>query len=1364
MLGALLILTGLLPVSAPAAALAATPIFINEIHYDNAGTDAGEAIEIAGPAGTDLTGWSIILYNGADGNSYSAAFLSGTIGDEGGGFGAATVSYSVNGIQNGSPDGIALVHSGALVQFLSYEGAFVGATGPAAGVLSTDIGVSEDESVPIGRSLGLVGSGTSYEDFIWTTNLDDSFSLINPGQTFGSTPTNPSGTGAASPSSVAAGGSSLLTVAVTPGQNPTSTALAVAADLTSIGGSATQAFYDDATHGDVLAGDNVFSFQATVDASTTPGSKSLPATITDAQARFGSATIALAVTTPPPPPGTVVVSEVYGGGGNAGATLRNDFIELFNRTASPVSVAGWSVQYGSSSGTGLWQVTNLTGTIPANGYYLVQEAQGAGGSLSLPTPDAVGTIAMAAGAGKVAVVTSTTALSGACPASASILDKVGYGAANCSETATTPALTNTTSASRKGGGSIDTDNNLADFTVGDPSPRGATEPGPQVIATFPTHTGTDAATQGNLSVTFSEPVDVTGTWFTLNCATSGSHTATATGGPTVFILDPAVDFSPSESCTLTIVASQVTDQDTDDPSDAMSANFIATFTTGAVENCGDPATLISSAQGSGPATTLSGSISIEGVVVGDYQAQPSQFGGFHLQEQDADADGNPATSEGIFVFHGLSGLPVQPGDVVRVRGAITEFSNLTEISPTRRILVCSGGASVTPAPVHLPVASLAKLESVESMSVDLEQELTVTEVFNLGRFGEVSLSGTGRLPTPTNVVAPGAPAIALEDLNDRSRIILDDANNLQNMDPTAYPQGGLSASNTLRVGDTVHGDALNGVLEERFGAYRVQPVGAISFDHTNPRAAAPEAVGGNLRVASFNVLNFFNGDGLGGGFPTPRGATTLAEFQRQLAKEVSAITTLDADIVGLMELENDAAGHSAIEDLVAALNDATGPGTYAFINTGIVGTDQIRVGLLYKPAAVTPVGAFAVIDSSVDPDFIDTRNRPSLAQTFALNATGARVTIVVNHLKSKGSDCNSAPLIDPDTGDGQGNCNLTRTAAAQAINDWLATDPTSSGDPDYLLIGDMNSYAMEDPITAFKDAGYVDSINAHIGTSAYSYVFDGESGYLDHALSSATLAGQISDVTEWHINPDEPTVLDYNVEFKTANQVNTFYAPDAYRSSDHDPVLVGINLNAAPTVDAGGPYAVVEGGSVTVSATGSDPDNDTLTYAWDLDDNGSFETPGQSVSFAAALLQAPATLTISVQVSDGQLTVTDNATVNVIWAFGGFFQPVDNLPTENVAHAGAGIPIKFTLGGDQGLAVIAAGYPTSVEFACDASSPMDAIESTSSAGDAGLTYDAASGVYTYAWKTNKSWEGTCRRFVLKLADGTYHYADFKFVN
>ena len=287
------------------------------------------------------------------------------------------------------------------------------------------------------------------------------------------------------------------------------------------------------------------------------------------------------------------------------------------------------------------------------------------------------------------------------------------------------------------------------------------------------------------------------------------------------------------------------------------------------------------------------------------------------------------------------------------------------------------------------MAALTDLERFEGMLVETAQTLTVTETFTLGRFGEVSLSAGGRLSNPTAVVEPGAPAIERAEANDRSRIILDDANGQQNRDPILYPApGGLTASNTLRIGDTVEPQTF--VLEQRFGAYRLQPIGTVAFTHTNPRPNDPPVVGGDVRVASFNVLNYFNGDGLGGGFPTERGAETQVELDRQEAKIVAAIAALDADVVGLMELENDAGPNSAIAQLVAALNAATAPGTYALVDTGIVGTDAIKVALIYQPGAVTPVGPFAVLDSTVDPRFIDTKSRPAIAQTFAAVSDGAR--------------------------------------------------------------------------------------------------------------------------------------------------------------------------------------------------------------------------------------------------------------------------------------------------------------------------------------------------------------------------------------
>jgi uncharacterized protein len=660
--------------------------------------------------------------------------------------------------------------------------------------------------------------------------------------------------------------------------------------------------------------------------------------------------------------------------------------------------------------------------------------------------------------------------------------------------------------------------------------------------------------------------------------------------------------------------------------------------------CGDDTeTRIHAVQGPEAATPVPGQIRVvEGVVVGDYQ-HSGGFNGYYLQEEPGDVDDNAATSEGIFVFSGSlvgGARDVSLGQIVRVRGTVSEFSGLTQIGTLTNAEVCPGSAEIAATPVTLPVSAIADHERTEGMKVRLTN-LTVTEVFNLGRFGEVSMSGVGRLYNTTAVAMPGAAAEAVAAQNARSRIVLDDGDNRQNLDPTVYPQGGLSATNTLRVGDSLN--ELNGVMDFRFSAYRIQPVGTVEFQHTNLRSAAPAAVGGNLRVASFNVLNYFNDFGCG---DRCRGAEDQFEFDRQEAKIVSALTKIDGDIVGLMEIENDGGAGNSLAELVAALNAATAPGTYAYVDTGVIGTDAIKVALIYQPAAVAPVGDWNILTTSDDPRFIDTRNRPTLAQTFRHLSSGQMLTVAVNHLKSKGSACGGAPDDQPDTGGG--NCNGTRTLAAAALADWLNADPTGSGDPDRLIIGDLNSYTFETPIQALEAGGFTNLVKKFNGLTAYSYVFNGESGYLDHALGSASVVGQVTGVTEWHINPDEPGVLDYNTNFKSAGHVSTLYDPGPYRSSDHDPIIIGLQMNHAPTADAGGPYTVAEGGSVAIAATGSDADGNALTYAWDLDNDGEFDDgTGQSASFSAAAIDGPAVRTVRVRVSDGALSAIDTATVNV---------------------------------------------------------------------------------------------------------------------
>ena len=591
--------------------------------------------------------------------------------------------------------------------------------------------------------------------------------------------------------------------------------------------------------------------------------------------------------------------------------------------------------------------------------------------------------------------------------------------------------------------------------------------------------------------------------------------------------------------------------------------------------CGDPVTLISAIQGTGAASPLVDSpVAIEGIVVGDFQDGAGSNGdlnGFFVQEEDSDADGNPQTSEGIFVFDGSNpAVDVQVGDKVRVSGLVTEFFDMTQIDTLSVLLVCDTGQPLpAPTAVTLPLAEADSLEAVEGMYVTFPQDLTISEYFNFDRFGEILLS-SGRLFQPTGVFDPETPeSAALAASNALDQVLLDDGLTVQNPDPAIHPNGAeFTLDNRFRGGDRVQG--VTGVINYAFSAYRIQPTRGATYTAVNPRSEAPDDTGGSLKVASFNVLNYFNTldngtDDICGASQNQecRGADNLDEQVRQLAKISAALIAMDADIIGLIELEN-TPGVEAAADIVAAMNLELGDGAYDYIDTGVIGTDAIKVGLLYRTATVNPAGAYAVLDSQafVNPFNADTdRNRPALAQTFVEIADGADVTVVVNHLKSKGSGCGP----DDDSIE-QGSCNLTRTAAAQELASWLATDPTGSGDTDILIIGDLNSYDREDPIITLTDAGYTDLAAVFLGELAYGYLFGGQLGYLDYALASEALLPQVTGVTHWHINADEPDILDYDTSFKQDAQ-DALYEPNAYRSSDHDPVIVGIDLNRPPVCE-----------------------------------------------------------------------------------------------------------------------------------------------------------------------------------------------------
>ena len=693
-----------------------------------------------------------------------------------------------------------------------------------------------------------------------------------------------------------------------------------------------------------------------------------------------------------------------------------------------------------------------------------------------------------------------------------------------------------------------------------------TDLAPTVASTIPANNATGVSPSASVSVTFSEAVTFSGT-VDITCTSGAPRTVTpaVTADPKIWNLPHAV-FTAGDVCSITIPAAQVVDQD--GTANSMVAPYTWSFT---VSDCTDTSglTKISYVQGNGLTSSYQGSIfTIEGIVVGDYETGGMQ--GYFVEEEDLNWDTDPATSEGIFVRDANATSEVSLGDKVRVTGKVAETYSRTELETITSLAVCSSGQGslVTVTSVSLPATSSTYLERYEGMWVTFPQELTVTDNYDLARYGELTLSQDGKLWQFTHQNAPNAINYAayLNEITLRS-ILLDDGSTTQNLDPIFYPGTGLTAANTVRVDDTI--TDLTGVLDYNYGVYRLQPIGQVNFTAV-ARPTTPPAVGGSVKVGAFNTLNFFVTTGAANtcgpdGTLACRGATNSAEFTRQRDKLVAAICGLNADVLGLMELENPrstATTDPVLGNLVTALNASSAcVDDYAFIDNAWAGTDAIRQGIIYKPTVVTPVGATAILATTA---FINggdgsARNRPALTQAFEVVDTGERFIVAVNHLKSKGSACDA-----PDTLDGQANCAIVRTNAASALATWLVTDPTGTGDPDILIMGDLNSYAQEDPITTLVGAGfgYTDLINHFVvnNSERYGYAFDGMMGYLDHALASPTLLAQATGAGEWHINSPEPDVLDYNTEYKSAGQVTSLYNADPYRSTDHDPVIVGLNL------------------------------------------------------------------------------------------------------------------------------------------------------------------------------------------------------------
>lgn len=563
------------------------------------------------------------------------------------------------------------------------------------------------------------------------------------------------------------------------------------------------------------------------------------------------------------------------------------------------------------------------------------------------------------------------------------------------------------------------------------------------------------------------------------------------------------------------------------------------------DGCGSPATAISGIQGPGDRSPSAGqTVTVEGILTLDAR-QKGGFRGFYLQQADSETDNNPHTSEALFVY--TKHPAGRRGDRVRVSGRIKEFHGLTELTAIDAITVCGKGRLPTPAPVTLPWPGHQQPEHLENMRVTVNGALTVIDHYNLARYGELMLAASNQ-PVPTQVMAPGPSANALFQFQQHNRLVLDDGKGLRNPRPVPWPTPELSATNTVRSGD--HVGELSGILDFRFGAWRLQPTSPPAFQSANPRPEAPSRPNAaTLRVVTLNLGNFFNGDGRGGGFPDERGAESFDQFEQQLARLATALTTPDPDIIAVTEMEND--GYHA-RSAIVALTNALGE-EWRYVKGGDdTGNDAIRTDLLYRGDRVTTEGNAQRPTSAP----FHKRGRPPIAQSFRVANSNTMLRIIVAHLKSK--SCRGATGPNRDQKDGQGCYSQSREQATRAMLRWVNSLPQPDDLAGTLITGDMNSYARETPLQLLTQAGYINAVQLfddcnEITCSQTSYRYKGRSGTLDYSMVSKALSGHVINATTWSINADEPRALGYRGPIPVARS-------QPWRSSDHDPIITDFSL------------------------------------------------------------------------------------------------------------------------------------------------------------------------------------------------------------
>jgi predicted extracellular nuclease len=1098
----------------------------------------------------------------------------------------------------------------------------------------------------------------------------------------------------------------------------------------------------------------------------------------------------------------VVISQVYGGGGNNGGIYTNDFIELFNRGTSAVSLTGWSVQYTSATGTGNFGsttnlITPLSGSLGAGQYLLIQEA--AGTTIApLPTPDLIDAspINMGGTGGKVALVTSAAGLGcngGSAPCSpaqlALIKDLVGWGSANFYETAPAPATVNQTAVLRGLNGCQDTDNNGADFTSTTPTPRNTASP----ITVCGAPSGVGAA-QPNpvlprdstlLTVVVTPGTDPTSTGLAVSCNLSsigGSSTQSllddgtngdATAGDNTFSYVATVD--PSTSGGAKTLGCTITEAEGRTGNTSITLTVTEILPIGAVngpvadgENATAHRSPFAPASGNNAGSTI---VAVQGVIyektLQAIGGSTDSYRGFFIQDTAATADGDPNTSDGLFVFMStfdtlIGGYTPQVGDEVVISGKIQEYFNMTEMSSAQLLRVVRSGvdidAEVAPA-VADPPAGLADAnrywERLQGMRIQAPQNSIVLGGRNVFNPADAEVW----LARPDSTIAQRADAYTRRAFRDAHP--LDD-----NYDPNVWDGNGyrlLIGSLGIKYAENNAQALIAGA--RTYSTMTNAPAGGLNYTFNKYRIEISEqpALSVGADPAQNNPPEAFDRD--------------------------TGYSIVDFNLENLYDYRDNPFSGCDFQNIPAGSNpkcSKTGTPFIADVTPSSGGYDYVPASDAVYQARLTDI-ATQIINDLHSPDILMVQEVEN--QDFCAVSGGQLVCGTTDNADGKPDSLQDLALkiaslggpaydaaFDRDSSDLRGIAPsfLYRTDRVQLAP--VGSDPLLSQAPQ------IDGYT---PVPYDSDVSNPKTLNAvYAGTGACetSWVFPRAP---DVALFR--IYNQTAGVGGYHevyvINNHFKSGPDTCVAHRTEQaKFNAALVAYLQQTNPEARVVLGGDLNVYPRPDdpfapVGEPGSSDQLGALYNNTLGlknlwevllAEHPEAAYSYVYvgmaqTLDQM--FVNPLQLATldqYRIAHINSDFPADFSGDVARGTSDHDPGVALFSMFHATGLFQPIDNPPELNIAKAGTSIPVKFSLDGDQGLNILAAGYPVSVQTACDASEPTDAIEETVNAGSSSLSYDATTDTYSYVWKTQKSWANSCRQLTVKLVDGTTFQANFNF--